>query len=274
MLDVHAVLTTPGAAAVLGNVGTVAVNDGAQVAGVPLTPAGTLRMWGFLSPTADSINALRLQSQDMVDPINGITVNLGATSVLCQFFDYTTLSYRSGARNIQAGTNVGVVAGAAFTIDEYSNRGTCRACKVSDGSEIMFGAVTFGAALTANQWGTQAVAPTTAIPNGKYAILGAYTTAMTNVGLIRFNHADFQGLKPGFPCRDSVLALATAQQLAMKDPLTATRDGEQFIFLGEVFGTPQCPVFTVSNAGTGLSIEMLCAQACTPVVNLVIMKVG
>jgi hypothetical protein len=274
MLDVHATLTTPGAGAVLGNPGAIAVNDGAQVAGVPLTPAGTLRMWGFNSPTADTINAIRLQSQDMVDPINGITVNLAAASVLCQYFDYTTLPYKTGARNVQVGTNTGVVAGTGFLIDEYKGRGTVRQCRPSDGGEVMFGGITFGGALTANQWSSQAVAPTTAIPNGKYAILGAFVTALTNVALIRFSHADFQGLKPGFPVRDSELALATAQQVAMRDGLVMTRDGEQFIAMGELLGSPQCPVFSVSNAGTGLTVEAIAAQACTPVVNVVLMKVG
>ena len=35
-----------------------------------------------------------------------------------------------------------------------------------------------------------------------------------------------------------------------------------------------CPVFTVSNAGTGLGIQMIAAQAATPVVDVVVVKVG
>jgi hypothetical protein len=50
--------------------------------------------------------------------------------------------------------------------------------------------------------------------------------------------------------------------------------GEQFIYLSQKLGKPQCPVFTVSNAGTGLQIQMICAQAATPVVDLVLVKVG
>lgn len=274
MLDVHALVWTPGAAAVIGNPGTIAVNDGAQVAGVPLTPEAILRMWGALAPTADTINVIRLQSQDQIDPINGVTVSLGASSVLCQWYDYTTLKYKSGARNVAGGTNTGVVAGTSFLIDEYSGRGKTTRVPYTAGNEIMFGGQTFGGALTANQWSSLAITPTTAIPNGTYAILGAYATALTNVALIRFSHADFQGLKPGFPVRDSEVALATAQQLAMKDSLVMTADGEQFLYLSDVFGTPQCPVFRVSNAGTGLTVEAIAAQACTPVINVVLMRLG
>ena len=60
----------------------------------------------------------------------------------------------------------------------------------------------------------------------------------------------------------------------MRDELVSTAAGEQFIYLADVLGTPQCPVFSVSNAGTGLSIEMLSEQTDTPVVNLVLVKVA
>lgn len=274
MLDVHATLTTPGAALVLGVPGTApVVNDGAQVAGVPIQPTANLRMWGFHSPTADTIATVKLQSQDQVDPINGVTVTPGVASLLVQYYDYTTLPYVKGARQITAGTNTGVVAGHAFTIDEYAQAQTM-AIRRSAGGEVMTGAVTFSGALTANQWGQQAYTPVQAIPTGKYVILGVFVSAITNVGLIRFGHADFKGLKPGFPVANWELGLATTIQVAMRDDLIYTDVGEQFIRLGEVFGNAQCPVFSVSNAGTGLTIEMLCAQADTPVVNLVLLKVA
>jgi len=275
MLDVHAVPTTPGAATVLGSAGTTpATNDGAQVAGVPIQPSAVLKMWGYESITADTIGAVKLQSQDMVDPINGITMVPGAASLIVQFYDYTMLPYKSGARYITAGTNTGVTAGTAFTIDEYSGRGQVVQVKRSAGNDVCTGATTFGGALTTNVWGSQAYTPTTALPNGKYAILGAYVSAITNVALIRFSHADFQGLRPGFPVCNYELSLAATAQVAMKDSLVLDQVGEQFIYLGEVLGTPQCPVFTVSNAGTGLNIECVSAQADTPVVNLVLVKVG
>lgn len=274
MLDVHALVITPGAAGVLGVPGTIAVNDGAQVAGVPLTPDASLRIWGMLAPTADSINVIKLQSQDQIDPINGVTVTLGAASVLLQWYDYTTLKYKSGARQITSGTNTGVVAGTSFLIDEYASRGKTVKVPYTAGNEIMFGAMTFGGALTTNQWSTLAIAPTNAIPNGTYAILGAYITAITNVALIRFSHADFQGLKPGFPVMNAELTAAVTYQVAMRDQLVTVAQGEQFLYLSDLMGTPQCPVFRVTNAGTGLSVEAISVQADTPVVNVVLMRIG
>lgn len=273
MLDVRAVTITPGAVLVLGNPGAVSTNDGAQVAGVPLRNDAILRMYGFHSPTADTIARVRLQSQDQVDPINGVDFVPGAASLLNQHFDYTTLPYKAGARVIQAGTNTGVVAGNGYMIDEYNGGPLVKGSR-SMGGEVMVGALTFGGALTANVWGTLAFSPTSALPNGKYAILGAYVSAIANAALIRFAHADFGSFKPGFPVMNYETISTATWDKACKDDLILGAVGEQFIYLGDVFGKPMCPVFTVGNAGTGLNIEIISAQADTPVVNLVIAKVG
>jgi len=276
MLDVHALAVTPGAALVLGATGAIAAGgDGAQVAGVPIRGDAVLRMYGFESVAADSIANLRLRSQDQVDPVNGITFTPGAASLICQHYDYTTLPYKTGARELVAGTNVGVTAGVGFLIDEYNNQGqACIAGNRVMGGEVMTGAHTFGGALTARQWGQLAYAPATALPNGKYAILGAYVSALTDNALIRFVHADFGSFRPGFPVTNYELAATVLPQIANKDALVMTQVGEQFIYLSEVLGHPCCPVFTVSNAGTGLTIEIISPAADTPVVNLMLAKVG
>lgn len=271
MLDVHAITITPGAVLVLGNVGTVSTNDGAQVAGVPLQDGATLRMYGFNSPTADTIATLKLRSHDMVDANNGVLFTPGAASLLNQHYDYTTLKYIKGAREITAGTNTGVVAGHGFTIDEYPG-GTVAVMR-SQGGDVMTGAHTFGGALTANTWGSLAYSPGSALPNGKYAIVGAYVSAIANVGVIRFSHPDFKGYKPGFPVANYETISTSTWDKVSKDSLLLA-SGEQFIALGELLGTPQCPVFSVGNAGTGLTIEMISAQADTPVVNLMLVKVA
>lgn len=277
MLDVHCLAITPGAALVLGNVGAVAGNDGAQVAGVPLTDGAVLRMYGAQSIAANSIANIRLRSQDMVDPMNGITFTPGAASLLSQVFDYTTLPYAKGARELVMGTNVGVNAACGMLIDEYKSAKTKYGCVAGSrnmGGEVMTGANTFGGALTANTWGTLAYAPATALPNGKYAILGAYVSAITNGAVIRFSHADFGGLRPGFPVANyETISTATWDEV-MKDALVMMEAGQQFIYLSEILGTPCCPVFTVGNAGTGLNIEICDAIADTPVVNLMIARVG
>jgi hypothetical protein len=274
MLDVHSVVVTPGAVAVLGvGAPTVSVGDGAPVAGVPIDPKAVLMMYGFLSITADSIARLKLSSQDMIDPINGEDFTLGAASLLCEFHRYINLPYKTGQRLIQAGTNVGVVAGTGFLIDDYQGKGQTMGDQRSKflPKRIIPGSITFGGALTTNQWGAVAFAPATAIPNGKYAILGAYVSAVGNAALIRFVHADFQGIKPGFPVMNYEITAALGLQVTGKDVLLLDA-GFQFVYLSDISGKPQCPVFTVSNAGTGLSIEMISAQGDTPVVTLVLAK--
>ncbi len=274
MLDVHALLITPGAVAVLGADGTVAAGgDGASSPGVPVGPGAVLKAWGFNSTTADSIASIRLRSQDMVDPIDGIQYSPGTSSILVQHLDYTTLPYSKGTRSINVGTNVGVVAGHGFLIDEYGNGGGCVAGKSDMGGEIQVGGTTFSGALTANTWGSQPFVAAN-LPAGKYAILGAYVHAITNVALIRFRHNSFKGYLPGFPVANASIATATTVDIAARDPMIQARNGEQFIHLSEKLGIACCPIFEVTNAGTGLSIEMMDVVADTPVVNLVIAKVG
>lgn len=277
MLDVHALAITPGAALVLGNAGAIAGGgDGQTVAGVPIGDSAVLRMFGAGSIAANSIANCRLRSQDMVDPVNGITFTPGAASLLSQYYDYTTLPYKKGQRELVLGTNVGVDAALGFLIDEYSGgpKFPCIAGNRTMGGEIMTGANTFGGALTANTWGTLAYAPANALPNGKYAILGAYCSAVTNGAVIRFTHTAFGGYKPGFPVANYETISTSSWDECMKDPLTMMEAGQQFIFLSEQLGHPCCPVFEVTNAGTGLTIEMISAIADTPVVNLMLAKVG
>ena len=272
MLDIHAMTVTPGAAAVLGNPGAIAVGDPASVAGVPISDTAKLIMWGLLAPTADTINHVKLASQDMIDPINGEDISLGASSVLTEFHKHDQLQYKTGARLITAGTNTGVVAGTAFTIDHYPGGPVADLGKASP--QIVIPPITtFGGALTTNQWGNQAFAPATMIPNGKYAILGAYARAFTNNGLVAFRHKDFGSFIPGFPVATEELALATAVQISTRDRLMLEQ-GFQFVTLSQRLKTPCCPVFNVTNASTGLQIYALSVQADTPIVNLNLAKIG
>jgi hypothetical protein len=274
MLDVHALLVTPGAGVVLGADGAVAAGgDGCSSPGVPIGGGAVLKMWGFNSTTADSIANIRLRSQDMVDPVDGITYTPGTTAIQVQHFDYTTLQYIKGTRSLNVGTNTGVVAGVGFLIDQYSGGAGCVQGKSDIGGEVMVGPTTFGGALTADTWGTQPFVAGN-LPAGKYAILGCYVSAITNVALIRFSHNSFKGFKPGFPVANANLATATTVDIAMKDPLVQDRVGGQFIYLSEELGVPCCPVFEATNAGTGLAIEINDVIADTPIVNLCIARVG
>lgn len=274
MLDLHAVTGTPGAATVLGaTFPTICTNDGQSVAGVPIAPGTTLVGWGGHSIAANTIGHIKLFSQDMVDPINGEDVQLGAASLCNQYFKYTNLPYKTGLRGIQMGTNTGVGAGIGFYVDQYQGGNVIAGSRAMPG-QVVTGATTFGGALTTLVWASQAYAPATALPNGKYALLGYIATALTNVGLVRFQHADFGQFLPGLPTANPEIISTSSWDKVWKNSDIIAEHGYQFVAMGEELGVPCCPVFSVTNAGTGLNIQALTIAADTPVVHLVIAKVG
>lgn len=275
MLDLHAVSGTPGAATVLGSTfATVPSMDGQTAAGVPIAPGAILTMWGGLSPTADTIGAIKLTSQDMIDPLNGEHLVLGAASLLNVKVNWDNLPYRTGLRAVQMGTNTGVVNSAAFLIDTYADTKACMAPPRNAGNMVIPSPTTFGGALTTLVWGSAVFAPTNALPAGKYAILGAYVSAIANAAVIRFQHADFGQYTPGFPVSNfETISTATWDKID-KDDMLLTQAGYQFVYLSEMTGQPCVPVFSVTNAGTGLNIQMLSVQGDTPVVHLVLSKVA
>lgn len=274
MLDVHAVTITPGAALALGAVASTVApgNDGQSVAGVPIAPNAQLVRWGALSPTADTIAAVKLSSQDMVDSINGEYYVPGAVSLLNVFHETDNLPYRTGQRMFQMGTNTGVVAGSCYTIDQYAG-GNCVRGSRSMPYCVVPMSQTFGAACVTNTWNSQAFTPPTALPSGKYAILGALVSAIANGALLRFQHADFLGKSPGFPVHNYATISTSTWDKSDKSPIL-NELGTQFVALGDELGVPCCPVFTASNAGTGLTMQVLSVQADTPVVTPVLAKVA
>lgn len=277
MLDMHVVSGTPGAALVLGSTfGTVPNLDGQSAAGVPITSGARLKLWGGLSPTADTIAALKLASQDMVDTINGEHYVPGAASLLNVKINWTDLAFKSGLRAVSMGTNTGVVNAMAFLLDSYK-MATPQAPisgKKCFGNQVVPPAVTFGGALTTLVWGSLAYAPTNMPPAGKYAILGAYVSAITNGAVIRFQHADFGQFTPGFPVSNFETISTSTWDKIDKDDLLLTQAGSQFVYLSDELGEPCIPVFTIGPTGTGLTIQVCSVQADTPVVTLVLARVG
>ena len=275
MLDFRGVIITPGAVLVLGAPSAaICVNDGNPVPGVALKPGAKLIGWGMLSATADSIARLKLASLDQVDQQNGEDISPGAASLWVGFHKWINLPYKAGARLITAGTNVGVVAGTAYTIDYYDNPNDMGGDKTYYlPNQIVPPSITFGGAIGVNTWTGNAVAPALPLPNGKYAILGAWATAYANVLALRFAHSDFGGLEPGFPCVNPELTAAVTLDVCNKDPLWLAH-GYQFSYLSEKTGLDCLPVFTVSNNSTGLTVKAVAAQTCTPVVTINLAKVG
>lgn len=274
MLDIHAVGITPGAVLVYGAAGgAVAVGDLATTAGVPVSDGAVMVLHGINTPTADSVAAYKMISQDCIDPINGETFTPGAASLLNQWYKFTKLPYKTGGRLQYAGTNVGVVAAHGFTVDAYQ-AGNCVEGSYSMPGSVVTGLTTFGGALVTNAWGSQAFAPATALPNGSYAILGAWVSAVANACAIGFQHADFGPYIPGFPAFNYETISSATWDKAMKHELTLSQHGYQFAYLSQVLGIPCCPVFRITNAGTGLNVRALSVQTDTPLVTVNLAKVG
>ena len=272
MIDLHAISGTPGAAMTLGAAfATLAVNDLCPVAGIPMRSDATLLMWGGSAIVADTIANMKLISQDCIDPINGENFSLGTASLKNLISKYTNIPFKSGGRIFTMGTNTGVTAALAYTLDYYGSGPTVGSMRFAQNQIQIPQTLNTDVALT---WTTTPFAPATPIPNGKYALLGIILSKSTGGHGIRFQHADFGQFLPGFLLNDSVASAILGVQEGMNDAV-ATDIGFQFCALSELLGKPSVPVFTVSNAATGLNIQSVAAaNTDTPVVTLNLAKVG
>jgi hypothetical protein len=262
MIDVHALTDTTGSTTLASLIAAANIpsSDGQTAPGVPIAPGAVLKAWGVFTTIADTLKECKLISQDQIDSINGEDWNVGAAGVLGLAHFDAYLPYRSGNRNISYSQNTGAAPVIGYTIDQYPS--PTGANVKNFGQRILLPQV-FGGALTANKWGTIPVAPTSNIPAGTYGILGAYVHALTNYALIRMEHADFGGKKPGFPVVDTSKAAARAV-LPMPSPVF-NMYGLQFMALGDI------PVFRATSTGTGLTLGALSITGDTPnvILNLV-----
>jgi hypothetical protein len=276
MLDIRATSGTPGAVLVNATLGTIAVNDNSPVAGVPISDKARLILWGSNSLIANTIASTTLISQDQVDPINGEEIRLGTTSLQNQAYKLTNVPYKTGARLIKQGTNTAQTATSqGFTIDYYEGGpvigGGSGAERLLPNQIAIAQICNADAAIT---WTGTGFAPGTQIPNGKYGLLGAIPSLMTEAHCVRFTHADFGPFTPGFPLVGTANSDILGHQKGMKDYIQASM-GYQFVALSELLNKPCVPVFSVSNAGTGLNIQSLSAAATdTPTYTLILAKVG
>lgn len=254
MLDYHLLVDTTGSVALtnMSVAANIPANDGQSSPGVPIAPNAVLKGWGGYTTIADTLREMKLISQDQIDPINGEFWNPGAASTLGLVFFDSFLPYRTGNRQISYRQNTGAAPIHGFTLDQYAGYSV----DVRNFGQSVKLPQVFGGALTANLWGSQPVSPTTNLPAGKYALLGAYVHGLTNYASIRFTHADFGGKKPGFPVVDASKAVARAV-MPMNAPVF-NGYGIQFMALGDI------PVFSCTSGGTGLTIEMNSITADTP----------
>jgi len=258
MLDLHATAGTPGATTTYTAINTLIANDGASSAGVPLRNDARLILWGSNSLIANTIYATQLISQDCLDPINGQLIRIGTASLKNQVYKTTNIPFKTGARVIGQSTNTAQTAtSSGFTLDVYDGvPNTIGASGMRFAPNMVTITQTQGAADLVNSWYGTAIAPATPIPNGKYALLGAYAALSTGPHLLRFKHADFGFCSPGFPIVDSFSSAILGAQEGMMDPLWANA-GMQFVYLSEISGKSLIPTFNVTSAGTGLRMEAL-----------------
>ena len=275
MLDIHTVSGTPGATTALAALNTTpSVNDGAPVAGIPIRTDARLILWGSTSLVANTIYLTQLLSQDQIDSINGEVINLGTAGLRNEMHKFTNLPYKQGARNVGQTTNTAQSATSlAILLDHYSGG------PVIGASGLRFAPNQLALRQTLNvnvaiTWVSTGFAPAQPIPNGKYALLGVYVAVLTDPAVIRFQHADFQGLLPGFPIVEGGASSILGLQKGTGDKLM-TDQGYQFVTLSEVTGKPCVPVFTVNNAATGLIIQMIApTNTDTPQLTLNLVKVA
>ena len=123
-------------------------------------------------------------------------------------------------------------------------------------------------------WTTTPFAPATPIPNGKYALLGIILEQNWRRSTAYDSNTPTQPRPTSFSYSTIQSLRNPRDQEGMNDAV-ATDIGFQFCALSELLGKPSVPVFTVSNAATGLNIESVAAaNTDTPVVTLNLAKVG
>ncbi len=293
-IDLHAVSSAGNTSALAagGSVGVMSTilpgGDGATVAGVPIAPNANLFSWGVITTAADTIYEAQMTSQDQWDPLNGEWISNTTTGIEVNVNKSTWLKYRTGARNIAVRQNTGAANVMGYTMD-VSDSATAMGAGSGKLQSIVghrnianqiVRSFVFGGALTAITWGSQAFAPTPAIPNGYYAILGCKVSEIgaNYNALIRFRHADFGLFRPGFPVQDLTAsvgdAATNAAQYIHQSDTFFDYQMYQFTHLSNVLGMPCCPVFRATNAGTGLSVDMASITADTPRVTLNLAKVA
>jgi hypothetical protein len=262
MLDFHAV--SSGGGTTLTGISTIAAGgDGQTVAGIPIKPGGYLAYWGGFTTIADTIRELQMLNNDMANPRLGEYFVFGASSALGAKTVKTFLNSQN-QRLISMRQNTGGANNLGFYIDEYPNiKPFIPANPFKNRTILSLSAI---GALTAITWNTgNAVSPTVPLVAAQYAILGVWANAMTNYGAVRFQHSDFQGFKPGIPIADQT---NTAAARAVDPNPTILPEGYQFVAMGD------CPVFTATTQGPGLTVDLIAITADSPIITLNLQQIN
>jgi len=279
MLDLHVNYSSAGSGT-LAQPATIPANDGQVLAGVPMitTPkAATLLAWGgvAINGAADAIKEAQLTSNDLNDPANGSTWLPSGTSLVVTTPHFTELLiYQTASRVIKLAQKA-AAACFTYTLDHYADSIVRASTIKGDRTPMQRGIYSqlFGQAVTAGAWSTQIFTPATNLPQGRYAILGFWVNALTNVAAVRFQHADFGSVQPGCIGADLFTTGLNDTNLS-GDEIMMKSQGVQFVRFGELLKAGACPVFRAGPNGTGLTIWCFDLTADTPTVILNLAYLG
>jgi len=278
ILDLHSVYDATGSADAIvteNNANAVIpANDGATTIGIsPFANALLMSYGAHVSAAAQALVALGLSSNNLVDPVNGLTDSVNTTPTMTSTLKskFATIGYGQGPNRVQyAQEAAGVLC--TFKID-YVGVGASRSpgnYGLQNVAEYSFAS----AAVTAGVYKTTAFNPTQTPPIGTYIILGARVYAVTFGAAVRFQHTDFHGAFPGFPVMsfgDQAATVANQGGCFFADP---SIQGYQFLAMSMALGIPLCPQFTIQGQSTGLNVQIIDTLADTPQIDLVLQKVA
>lgn len=280
-LSIHAAYDGTGNTA-LTAMTTAAGSEIASVTSAGIIPLAkgvvpNLFAWGAVCvSTADGIKELKMQNPDQWDPTNGNDWKPGGTSVapLVSPFFHDFLPSTAGRLLSYSQKAAGTIIG--YEIDYHAGVGnTCYATNLYTATRRVGPyTITAGGALTAGTWGTTVWTPTILPTKGKYALLGFGLSAATAGALVRFQHPDFSGLRPGLPAVDFYTTATTVSGQVSGDQVFNGWRGKQFVELGLRTGLPLVPVFTVSDSATNLAVDFLDNTADTPAVDIYLAYLG
>lgn len=277
ILDLHSVYDSTGSTdtiVVENNANAVIpAGDGATTIGLsPFNGAILLAYGAHVAAAAQAVVTIGLQSNNLVDPVNGLLDTATGTDTRVLASKFATMGYTKGPNRVQYGQEA---AGALLTFKlDLVGVGSSSApvnLALQNVAEYTFSA----AAATAGVYKSTAFNPTTTPPIGKYRILGLRGSAITMAAAVRFQHTDFAGAFPGFPLLSfSDAALTPANQggnTVFSDP---SYQGYQFVALSQFLGTPLCPEFSIQGQSTGLTVQVIDCTTDTVTFDLVLQKIA
>lgn len=276
IIDAHSVYDATGSTTLVYENNANAVipaGDGATTIGLSPQPNSILFSYGYMTlGTTDAAGKLALQSNNIVDPTNGLQDANTGTSTAFHRGKFAQVSYGNGPNLVGYNTQTAAAKVATYKMDWNTRLGTSVAGSFFPPG---FAEYTFsGSAATAGVYETIAFNPGNAVPTGKYAILGLRVYSLTSGAFLRFQHTDFGGAFPGIPIFPSATGSSTAANMGFSPFASESWQGCQFVKLSQYLGQPSCPVFTVQGQGTGLNLQFLSTNTDTPQFDLNLMKVG